>query len=364
MAPKKKSRRLPSHPPKGESRLDHLERQLRDLLLTGGYRPHMLFPSRAELVAKYRVPTFTLEKVLTRLVSAGLLYLKPKIGTFVAPRPVSGKLLVVAEQTGAAPGDFGRLYGLPAFLEGLEAAFRTEDPGWLPVVLSDGAFLAALPDLPFHYPGLAGVIFLYRKGTAEQASPRLKTWNIPHVYWGLDTRAPEGPCPALLVSQRALLHGALDHLYDRGRRRILFLDGRIDSPRCGIFRQWEQSRGLVPDPDRTAALGPYREWSEDPDRVARVLTSRQGRYDAVVGLDAAALQALNHLVRSGSAVPKSVAVMGLNNYPICRHTVVELSAVGWDLGLGAGRCVAYLRRGSPPVRQVDSDFVLEIRKST
>lgn len=346
------------------SGLQALEDELRSLLAGGTYRPHQLFLSRPEIVARFRAPNFTVEKVLNRLSAAGLIYQKPRVGTFVAPRPITGKLLVVADQRGSHGADFGRLFSLPAFTEGLADALVERGLEWMILPVDPRSFRDQLGDLEYLYPQLTGVLFFGNPMAARHGGPSLDRKKIPHLFWGHEPPGEPLEGPALLKSKEARLRGALDHLLSRGKTRILILESGHPSESQECVTGWTEENRARKVLCETRGLGSYGDWSRNPEQVRLQLGDVPGKYDALLAMDMAAIHALNHLFHRKVRIPEEVAVMGLNNYPACLYSIRPLSAVGYDLRREAAHCLKLLLDPKAPRITRDDRFDLAVRETT
>jgi len=75
----------------GESIFDQLVFAAKKAFVSGEFQPGQTFPSVRSLAAEFKIHPNTAHKVVTHLVSAGLLETRPGIGTVVAELPESTK---------------------------------------------------------------------------------------------------------------------------------------------------------------------------------------------------------------------------------------------------------------------------------
>jgi len=133
----------------------------------------------------------------------------------------------------------------------------------------------------------------------------------------------------------SLVHTALEYLAGKGHTRILCTLGEGPSSKAGryrIYETWMRKQGLWSD-DLIPVTMDDGALMVDPLELALHGT-------AVLGTtDKEAVTILNAAVRAGIAVPDSLAVMGIDNYPVGLNTVVPLTSVDIPISSDAERCL-------------------------
>lgn len=334
--------------------LEELLLSLRLLFQKRAYRPHQPFLSQYETQRRFGVPMHVAKQALHRLEEERILYRVHRKGSFVSPPARHRPYLCVAHdgyspaspgpaQTEIEPhiGSWARL----RFLEGLMAGLaRPESRGF--VLLESAARLRqARYDLTHVFPKLAGVVIFRDPDLAEEMAPVLAEQGIPLAFYGSSVfEARLGGQHRMLVDERQVARLALEHLAATGRRRIACVH-TAGSPAHG--ERLIQTRTL------TGSLGlhlvaelpidfakPRAEWFANFDRERR-----KNRVEAVFATDDdVATHLVNHLVRSGSRVPRDLAVLGVNNAPLAYHGVVPLSSVDIPLARDAARLMESFER--------------------
>ena len=161
----------------------------------------------------------------------------------------------------------------------------------------------------------------------DDLAARLETRGVPTVCGGRPTTSH--PACVVDVANRAGARSAVEHLLERGRRRIALVAGPQDMS-SGHDR-------LLGAQDAWVGAGLHVEhllvvpgdYSEASGEVAvRELLSHGQRPDAVFAAsDLMAVGAMRALRAAGLQVPEDVAVVGFDDSPVCRHTEPELTTV-------------------------------------
>ncbi|WP_106398131.1 LacI family DNA-binding transcriptional regulator [Actinocorallia populi] len=150
---------------------------------------------------------------------------------------------------------------------------------------------------------------------------RLEERGLPTVTAG----SPLGRTPVACVDadNRGGARQAVQHLVDRGRRRIAAIAGPQDM-QVGVDRL-RGYRELNPGPDLVAP----GDFSEESGAAAmRDLLERDPELDAVYAAsDPMAIGAMRVLRASGRTVPGDVAVVGFDDSQMARHTEPPLTTV-------------------------------------
>jgi LacI family transcriptional regulator, gluconate utilization system Gnt-I transcriptional repressor len=192
----------------------------------------------------------------------------------------------------------------------------------------------------------------------DAAAALLRRAAIPVVeLWDL----PERPIDAAVgFDNRAAGAAVAEHFFATGRRRLGFIGG---PDRRAVLR-WE---GFSAAAARASMAPPRRVVLAHPataDAAAACAHDLAPHVDAVfTSTDVYALGLLSGLRSLGRRVPADVALVGLGDLEIARHTVPALSSVRIDGG-EIGREAARLVLGRDGPRQVDLGFTLVRRESS
>jgi len=191
---------------------------------------------------------------------------------------------------------------------------------------------------------------------------RLEERGLPTVTAG----SPLGRTPVAFVDadNKGGARQAVQHLVDRGRRRIAAIAGPQDM-QVGVDRL-QGYRELNPGPDLVA----QGDFSEGSGAAAmRELLERAPDLDAVYAAsDPMAIGAMHVLRASGRSIPGDVAVVGFDDSQMARHTEPPLTTVHQpveEMGRAmAELLVARIQGAEPESMVVVLDTHLVVREST
>jgi len=156
--------------------------------------------------------------------------------------------------------------------------------------------------------------------------------NLPLVLLG--ERIFDGPTDHVVMHNTTAARAAVEHLLERGRRRIVLIGADPDageeassaSLRLKGYKQALDAAGIALDPD---LVRPCEHWNRagGADTV-RALLAEGVEFDAIFTLnDTLGLGALRTLGAAGLRVPEDVDVIGFDNIDESRYSVPSLSTV-------------------------------------
>ncbi len=291
---------------------EHIHTQIR----RGRYKPGDKIPSERELSKEFDVNRATASRALKELEADGLVERKQGFGTFVSER--SGQLA---------------------------SAFLTHNIG---LVIYDLAYLS-MPYMSQVLKGINQVLHIYgynlilygMTGTEESkilpleeivkrpqvdgllidAGPNtikfLCDEGFPFVQFGSNTSQLLGyDYSSVLIDSDSVIRKAVEHLYNRGRRRIAFFRGTVGlSPvERTIDAFLDISRGLgMTDNYQWVEIGGYGE--ESGRNMVKKLFASEPYPDAIVANeDMIAMGAIKELEDLGFRIPEDVAIIGNGDY--------------------------------------------------
>jgi LacI family fructose operon transcriptional repressor len=156
---------------------------------------------------------------------------------------------------------------------------------------------------------VTGVIFAPTRGTAE--SLRADSLDVPVVF--IDRTGPAGTYDSVVLDNAAATGALVDHLWDRGYRRIGGLFGSTSSTaqerraayEAALRRLGAEPRTRVAPPTAEAAEATLTRWLAEPDRP-----------DALVLSNGLTLMGAVRAARTlGLAVPDQLGLAGFDNDP-------------------------------------------------
>ncbi len=174
------------------------------------FKPHMPFLSEMELCERFQVNVATARKAVNQLTEEGLLYKLHRKGTFVAPLARNKLILLVTSE--ADYSVIGRLTPMARLFPELQ---------WQELVVDD--LRSCVPDIRHIFPRLAGTLFIRDISKCIDVIHGVQSQNVPTFFYGSDTHLGylQG-VHALLHRERDISRMALDHLLEKGCRRIGF----------------------------------------------------------------------------------------------------------------------------------------------
>lgn len=142
---------------------------------------------------------------------------------------------------------------------------------------------------------------------------------------------PVADVPALLFDQRSVGQAAMEHLAERGHRRVLALGPDFDAPAIGPLARDRVAGAAATATERGAHLEVCSAACE-VDAVGAVILPALRRPDAPTAIsafnDEYALAAMAALGEAGLPIPRRVAVIGCDDSPPARLTRPRLTTIG------------------------------------
>ena len=169
------------------------------------------------------------------------------------------------------------------------------------------------------------------------------------------------------VSQEQVGYCAARHLIECGCRRPLFFhvneaDGHL---RLSGFRRMMAEAGLHFGGSQIYEIGSF-DSEEASVRMAAPLLSKM-KYDGIAAeSDSAAVLMMNAMLAAGIRIPENVRVLGIDDSPLCRFTMVPLSSISGrdqERGARAIRLLDKIGEGGEPENE-ELDPVVVPRAST
>ena len=324
--------------PEPESLDGRLERQLRHEVRSAAVGERI--PSIRSLRNKYSVGQTAVERALSRLAQEGLLEVRPKSGVYrCAPAPSPVTLIYRRSES----PESGTYYG--DFVAGLIVELaKAGHPVRLHRTASDAAFGDILRHLA-RTRELAVTFALKRSDTELIARHQDRVPDFFHVLPNI----VEPVDRSVYLDDRAIVRLQIDHLVQRGHRRVGYLHrhrddvwSRPDAERLHAFRAAAVDHGLPLRPADVAWVGDAGEhlargvadmMAQDDPPTALVLCG-----DSYVNPAYAALRAANR------TPGRDVAVVSVNNRPWCDFTAPPLTSVDVSPQRGAAVLAGMLQR--------------------
>lgn len=286
------------------------------LIRRGRYKPGDVIPSERDLAKEFNVNRATASRALKELEADGFVERKQGLGTYVSEKINQLASASLTHNIGLVIYDLAylsmpymtqvlrgvnqmlHLYGYNLILYGMTG---TEESKILPLEeivkrpQVDGLLIDAGPNT---------IKYLCEEG-------------FPFVQFGSNTSQLLGyDYSSVLIDSDSVIRKAIEHLYNRGRRRIAFLRGTIGlSPvERTIDAFLDISRGLgLKDNYKWVEVGGYGE--ESGRNMVKNFFVTEPYPDAIVANeDMIAMGAIEELKRLGFRIPEDVAIIGNGDY--------------------------------------------------
>jgi hypothetical protein len=328
---------------RGGDKYTSVASEIRRRIATGEFLPGSQLPHRTELEEVFQVSKVTLQRVMNMLIEDGFIDATRNKGSFVVERPPHLSRYALAFQ-GTPKGSSMDSHHWARFWMALvnEATCREREAAVsIPVFYgidghtdtSDYRKLA----LEVVEHRVAGVIFVAAHPRLPDLS-LLRQTGVPGVTVQCP---PQEGVPCVWIDYESFVIRALEHLRDRGRRRVAFICPPDFSEHRREFLQ-EQATiyGLETRPYWIQGVA-----LETP-AVARncvhllMAQSQPERPDALIITDDNLTEAATTgLLAAGIKVPSEMDVVGHANFPWKTPCVVETRRLGYDVRSLLGACL-------------------------
>jgi LacI family transcriptional regulator len=277
-----------------------------------------------------RIAAATREKVIKAAETLGY---EPSIAARLL-RGAKGNLVAVLTEGLAGPW-----YG--EILEGLQPILSQKGLAVLAMTIQDDSL--ALCRSLISAGLLRGLVIL---NPEEAWTPALLpiAESIPTALF--DPGFQDAKAMRYLLENREGIAALMEHLWERGYRDYLWLDGDLEAAwdareRHGAFEAFLDAKGL-PRERRRRAFGGFKTEIAEAS-VARILQEGPPPRAIVAANDESAIGALNALRRAGLKVPEEVAVAGFDGLEISAWLNPGLTTLSYDRkALGKSMALAVL----------------------
>jgi GntR family transcriptional regulator of arabinose operon len=305
-----------------------IKRRLIAEIESGRWAAGGVFPSEAQLLARYKVSRATLVRSLQELTLEGYLYRRQGQGTFVADfrrgrRAEQALPLFISDKTYSLSGS-GRQV-LLRILSGIEDALGPLHPG---------VTIRQVPERELNEETRQSVASL-RPSVALVVEPSFNPQLVDLLHrqscaiWSVNEAMQDDNC--VYIDQERAGYMATKYLLDKGRRRIALLNGPVDAywgfeARFRGYRRALESAGIAFDP-RLSREGKHLIDSEAGRSMLRAIFDEGVAVDAAVGAsDAKALGAIAVAQEADRRIPDDLLVVSIDN-TIADQAEVPLTSV-------------------------------------
>jgi LacI family transcriptional regulator len=176
---------------------------------------------------------------------------------------------------------------------------------------------------------------------------------------------PRLDVPSLSIDYQSGIRGILQHLYDLGHRRLVYVDGPPESAsnreRIAGIAEAVRVRGDLHVERIPGGV------SIEGGMAAATAVRSSGATAAVAYNDLVAIGLLNGLIELGVRVPDDISVTGFDDIPFARYTTPTLTTASVphaELGAEAWKRMRALLSGTDPSHDVVFHPRVEVRRST
>lgn len=194
--------------------------------------------------------------------------------------------------------------------------------------------------------------------STEEAAKTARSLPMPVVNLNAYLEVPG--LPTVMVDQKEIGRMAARHLLERRFSRFGFY-GTSDMwysrlRRASFVETIEESGGKCRILEVTSALQSREKWKKRQERLERWLLTLQPPVGIMASTDLRACMAADACAQLGLRIPEDVALIGVDNDPVCEFNDPPLSSVSRnhsEVGLCAAALLDRLMRGgSPPAHPI------------
>lgn len=308
-----------------------------------GLEAHDRFYSESALREKFKVSVPTIRMALKELIQEGLIYREQGRGTFVSPPTVKRQILIVGKFDDSLPA---RDFGIMNFTQSFISDKATQKRAYMPVALSSERFVKIAPDLRHYYPNATCVLFFRDYRVAVEMEAILEEQQIPRLFYGSDSFLEFiENTPVCVYPERKIIDLGLDYLIEKYGANIRFGYSSHTAVFVNRFRHYEARMGSEDLPTQPIVL-PVRDRLYDERLHEYAYDYLKENHTAMRSIfcadDRFALLFHNAALRLGLKIPDDLAILGINDYPICDMVYPTLSSIQIPIVDDGRRCLSAL----------------------
>ena len=322
------------------SRSELVEKYILEHIIAG-LKPGSRIASERELAKMVGVSVPTVNKILVSLTDRGILFRRKGLGTYVAEKTLSGKVVRVITQSMKTYDPLATVnwFNYQFVLEGFSRKAR--EYGIIAETFFFDQYQPVTPERlkELLQPGADGYLFhMVLKSDWEWARELKKAGKtvIARSY------APSDICHTVYAGLKESYIEVLNYLLARGREKILFFHLPIhqngySEMHWNDFQAAAEEVGITIPPERLCAAGlSAQEGYEAMKKIIRA----GGKFDAVLaGTDTRAFGIMQALRDAGFRIPEDVGIIGADDLPQCVEQLPPLSTITYPMyEIGAELC--------------------------
>ncbi len=327
---------------RGKRRSEDLTFKLRTRIVEGKIKPGDRMPTRTQLVSETGACSTAVQAAFDSLIRDGYVESRGSNGSYVTENPPH--LTTTAIVLGAEQGQFLHSFAIRQVMEEVAQKRDIQLKAYtLPQVnRTPGDIPQLLDDVLNHRVG--SIIF----GEGDGNLHHTPIIDMPGIHRAFIATQPMHGYPSAYPDLTAFLHTAVQHLLERGRKRIahLFLDPYYNNPdeQFNMLRQignevrdsWIQHLPVGVRSSFRAAAGIVTLWMD---------LDESKRPDAIVVHDDHMVEhVISGLMRCGVRVPTDVEVVAMANFPSARPSGLPITRLGYDMAVVLDHCFDHIER--------------------
>jgi len=309
--------------------------EIRRKIASGEFSPGSQLPHRTELEGVFQVSKVTLQRVMNTLIADGFIDATRNKGSFVVERPPHLSRYALAFQGTPQDSSTGNQHWARFWMALVnEAACRErEHKVSLPVFYGidghpdSGCYQRLVSEVEEHR--VAGVIFVAAHPRLPDLSLQRRT-GVPAVTIQCP---PQTGVPCVVIDYESFVIRALEHLRQRGRRRVAFIcPSNFSESMSEFIHQQVAAHGMETRPYWIQGI--ETEIPSAARNCVHLLMApvQPERPDALIITDDNLTEAATTgLLAAGIKVPGEIEVVGHANFPWKTPCVVETRRLGYDV---------------------------------
>jgi DNA-binding transcriptional regulator YhcF (GntR family) len=354
---------------RGSDKYTSVASEIRRKIATGEFSPGSQLPHRTELEEVFQVSKVTLQRVMNTLIADGFIDATRNKGSFVVERPPHLSRYALAFQGTPQESSTGNQHWARFWMALVNEAARRECQNNLSLPVFYGIdghtdtnhYQKFVLEVEEHR--VAGVIFVAAHPRLPDLS-LLRRTGVPVVTIQCP---PQEGIPCVVIDYESFVIRALQHLHQRGRRRVAFICTSDFSEYMGKFMQQQvTAHGMETRPYWIQGIE-----AETPTAARNCVhllmaPVQPERPDALIITDDNLTEAATTgLLAAGIKVPRDIDVVGHANFPWKTPCVVETRRLGYDVRPLLGACLESIdvqRRGqyAPQIINMTAQFEDEL----
>jgi DNA-binding LacI/PurR family transcriptional regulator len=305
-----------------------LRRIVEDRIVSGEWKPGEVMPSERELCNSFGVSSITARRALRDLVAAGVIIRRPGIGSFVASRERSSRIVLLIfgfseDARSGGAGFFGDLVG------GIAETAWMHDSVFTMVRVMDETHVASHVRSVLAEEMFDGILLRCHGDLPEEAIDLLEAAHLPYV--SIKRRLIGRDVNCVVMDDERSGYDATTHLLELGHERVAFIGPSrllIARDRERGYRRALIDHGIEPRVDWIRKTDDFNARSGRSATEALLALPAEARPTAVfVAADLTAVGLYEASRTAGLRIPDDLAVVGHDDVAFAAHLTPSLTTI-------------------------------------